>query len=204
MGGFSFRGIRRGLRAADRVLLRQPIIGQAVRCYFTRAFFIYEPNTNLVCQALPCFGDAFVHRAVESLPHVDERKQTRLVLGIARTGRESIPCLVRLSEDPSPNVRAAACLGLGELIDPYEADIRPELLELRRSFLCTPIVSQEQVDTFYEREDAIRCSRFPLTAEVPRALVKRSEDDYQSVRIAAVGMLSWLLQNYTFRSRGPG
>ena len=161
-----------------------------------RACSLDETNRNLICQALPCFGDAFVRKAVERLPSVDERKKTRLVYCIARTGWDSVPCLVQLLEDPSPNVRAAACIGLIDIIDPVDGEVLPEILQLRKGFLCSPSVSQEELETFLEKEKAIWDSphtEVSINAEVAPGLLKRLEDDYQSVRLAAVGMLGALL-----------
>ena len=82
-------------------------------------------DTNLMCEALSCFGLAFIEEAVRTLGNLEDRKQARLILCIAKAGRQSIPYLVQLLEHPSANVRAAACVGIAGGFD-SEPDWPPE------------------------------------------------------------------------------
>ena len=164
----------------------------------SQACSLDQKNTNFVCQALPCFGGAFVQKAVEAFPGLDERKQTRLVFCIAKTGTNCVSSLVRFLEHPSANVRAAACVGLADIIDPWEGGHAPVILQLREAFLRKANVSKEDADAYIAKENVLWDSpeaKLSLNAEVPIALVKRLADEYRPVRLAVVATLSWFLQN---------
>ena len=90
-------------------------------------------DADLVCQALPCFGEAFIRRAVELIDTVGEAKHALLVSCIANAGRSSVPSLVRLLAHSSAKVRAAACTGLAEALD-AEPDNSPAIVQMMRDF----------------------------------------------------------------------
>jgi hypothetical protein len=176
----------------------QELMGLApldVQWNFREAHRFAENNTNLVSQALPCFMDAFVRKAVEALPGLDERRQSRVVYAIARTGRLSVPCLVQCLEHPSANLRAAACLGLAEVMRPIDRSDPAAIVQWKEDFLRGPKLSREGVDAFFDTMEAMYDSaeaKLSIDAVVPSALIKRLEDDYQTVRSAAVAVLQLL------------
>jgi HEAT repeat protein len=162
---------------------------------YREAHRLADANTNLIYQALPCFGDAFVRKVVEMLPGLDEQRRSRAVFAIAKTGWPSVPCLVQLLEHPSPNVRAAACLGLAEVAGSIERDEPAAVRKWKTDFLCGPRLSREEVESFFDTMEELYDStdvKNPVDSGVPSALIKRLEDAYETVRLAAVAALKLL------------
>jgi len=166
---------------------------------YREAHRLADDNTNLVWQALPCFGDAFVRKVIETLPGLDERKWSRAVFAIAKTGWPSVPCLVRLLEHPSANVRAAACLGLAEVVGSIERDEPAAIRKWKTDFLRGPKLSREEVESFFDTMEALYDStdvKSSVDSDVPSALIKRLEDAYETVRVAAVAALKLLFNRF--------
>ena len=158
---------------------------------------IDEKNTNFVCQALPCFGEAFIQKAIAALPSVDPQRQARLVFCIGSTGPQSVPCLVKLLKHPSANVRAAACMGLNNTYWELGRRRSPIVLQMMIEFLQGPRLSQEKLNAFFDEFEAEPVSvedRSTVNVEVVAALIERLEDDYQAVRLAAIEILGPLLR----------
>jgi len=170
----------------------QALVGRLpsdVRWDLGQAHAFKPENENVVCQALPCFERAFVHRALEALPHVDERKQVRLAFAIAKTGWTSLPYLMELLKHASPHVRAAVCLGVAEVVNPWEGDEAPAVLQRKIGFLCGPDLRSGEVDAVFEETEALQDSpegKRPIPPVVPEALTQRLTDEYAAVRMAAL------------------
>ena len=179
--------------ACEELISEEPGL---VRFRLCEAYCFEDDNENLVCQALPCFGEEYVRKAVDALPDIDEPKQSRLVFGIAETGWHSVPCLVQLLEHPAANVRAAACLGLANIISPFESVDPAAVLQLKEAFLRGPRLAHGEIDAFFDTMQSLCHSaqgQIPIDPAVPSRLVMRLEDNYQTVRAAAIDGLGTVL-----------
>ena len=148
-------------------------------------------HADLVCQALPCFGEAFIRRAVELIDTVEEAKQALLVSCIANAGRPSVPSLVRLLAHSSAKVRAAACTGLAVALD-TEPDNSPAIMQMMRDFLHGPRLSRDELVEFFDKLDTAYAdeeNQDPINVDVLVALMGRLEDEDDAVRLAAIEAL---------------
>jgi HEAT repeat protein len=183
-----------GMELPCKALVHLP--ANFARGEFRDAYRIETEAPNLICQALPCFDKVLIQKATEAIPKVHETKQARLIFSMARTGWQSIPWLVQYLEHPSVNVRAVACLGLGEAILPWEEHGPPVVLDLKKAFLRGPTLSRKDVDVFFDKMEALYESpeaKIPIDGKVSAALVRRLEEESRSVRIAAIETLRLLL-----------
>ena len=148
-------------------------------------------DADLFCQALPCFGEVFIRRAVELIDTVGETKQALLVSCIARVGRSSAPSLVRLLAHSSAKVCAAACTGLAAALD-AEPDNSSAIVQMIRDFIHGPRLSRDKSVEFFDKLDTAYAdeeTQDPVNLDVLVALMGRLEDEDDTVRLAVIEAL---------------
>ena len=164
---------------------------------FRESHALYDWNTNLVCQAMPCFGAAFVQKAVEVLPKVDDRKQARLVFCIANAGRQFAPLVMQYLNHPSAKVRIAACSGFAKIYgDDAEVELPPAIMDRIKGYFQKPHLHREEIVDFFNTLGAWEKSpegKGLAKANILVALLNKLQDDEQAVKLAAVGALHWVL-----------
>ena len=148
-------------------------------------------DADLVCQALPCFGEAFIRRAVELIDTVGGAKHALLVSCIVNAGRSSVPSLVRLLEHSSAKVRAATCMGLTEALEAEPAN-SSAIVQMMRDFLHGPRLSRDELVEFVAKLDTAYAGEEiedPVNLDVLVALMGRLEDADDTVRLTAIEAL---------------
>jgi HEAT repeat protein len=173
---------------------------------FRESQALCEWNTNLVCQAMPCFGAAFVQKALDLFPTVDNRRQARLVFCIAHTGRQHVPFLIQHLNDPSATVRVAACSGLAEICDDDAAiEFSPTMLQRLKGYFQGPRLNREEIVNVFNAHDAWLGSpegKGLTKANIVAALLDKLQDDEKAVKLAAVGALHWVLDPLVYSVLG--
>ena len=84
------------MKPACEVLFPYPWPMHIATEMFMEACSLDKDHMNFVCQALPCFGKAFIQKAVDAFPSLDEGKQTRIVPMYRQDGKRfgALPCAV--------------------------------------------------------------------------------------------------------------
>ncbi len=162
---------------------------------FREAQGLCDWNTNLVCQALPCFGNAFVEKAKQVLPDADASRQARLAFCVAQAAADSTGWLIQRLELPAPEIRVAACCGLAEVLTESPQAVLPEaLLRLIQEHLHEKgSIRPKAREVFKAIDSWLRSSEGDgsIQIEISTALLEKLRDSNRSVRLGAAGALYW-------------